>query len=229
MSYSTQGSSNRQEYDCCKYAQDLQQSVDPLSYQLYFGAHESCSKCIDKKVWFKQNPEIVDIESDLQNRTRPLSDCDGYKYNPNCKTGPNCISTFAPNAPRILSPSLCPIVYNNIPIQTNPGYSVPNPQAICTGNNYRHPDDIKRYQQPYSLPGNIDTPENVYMFLNTCSNQPLYQGGYEKVNPYMASNISSYATQFGLGLPVPLPPGGLSLDTSYKTDNKNVSMENYNK
>ena len=38
MSYSTQGASNRQVYDCCKYAQDLKQSVDPLQYNLYFGA-----------------------------------------------------------------------------------------------------------------------------------------------------------------------------------------------
>ena len=36
MSYSTQGASNRQIYDCCAYAQSLQQSVDHLQYQLYF-------------------------------------------------------------------------------------------------------------------------------------------------------------------------------------------------
>jgi len=42
MSYSTQGASNRQIYDCCDYAQTLQQSVDPLQYYLYFGAQESC-------------------------------------------------------------------------------------------------------------------------------------------------------------------------------------------
>ena len=79
MSYSTQGSSNRQEYDCCKYAQDLQQSVDPLSYQLYFGAQESCSKCIDKKAWFKQDGEIVDIESDLQNYIREQAKTKNYE------------------------------------------------------------------------------------------------------------------------------------------------------
>ena len=116
MSYSTQGASNRQVYDCCKYAQDLKQSVDPLQYNLYFGAQENCSKCIDKKAWFKQDTEIVDVESELWNITRPLSDCDQYKYNPSCQTSDSCISTFASNVPRILSPSLCPIVYNNIPI-----------------------------------------------------------------------------------------------------------------
>ena len=35
MSYPTQGASNRQIYDCCAYSQSLQQSVDPLQYQLY--------------------------------------------------------------------------------------------------------------------------------------------------------------------------------------------------
>ena len=73
MSYPTQGASNRQIYDCCAYAQSLQQSVDPMQYQLYFGAHENCSKCIDKRAWFKQDREIVDIESDLWNINRPLS------------------------------------------------------------------------------------------------------------------------------------------------------------
>ena len=79
MSYPTQGASNRQIYDCCAYAQSLQQSVDPLQYQLYFGAQENCSKCIDKQAWFKQDREIVDIESDLWNINRPLSKCDQYK------------------------------------------------------------------------------------------------------------------------------------------------------
>ena len=134
MSYSTQGSSNRQVYDCCAYAQQLQQSVDPLQYQLYFGAQENCTKCIDKKAWFRQDTEIVNIESDLLNLTRPLSKCDQYKYNPNCKTSGECISTFAPNVPRILSPSLCPIVYNNIPVNQNPGYTMPNTD-ICNGKN----------------------------------------------------------------------------------------------
>ena len=101
MSYSTQGASNRQVYDCCKYAQDLKQSVDPLQYNLYFGAQENCSKCIDNKAWFRQDKEVVDVESELWNITRPLSDCDQYKYNPNCQTSDSCISTFADGVPRI--------------------------------------------------------------------------------------------------------------------------------
>jgi hypothetical protein len=193
MSYSTQGASNRQVYDCCKYAQDLKQSVDPLQYNLYFGAQENCSKCIDNKAWFRQDKEVVDVESELWNITRPLSDCDQYKYNPNCQTSDSCISTFADGVPRILSPSLCPIVYNNIPRQTSPGYTVPNPN-IC-GDTWRKAADMNTYKDyennVQNILGNSKQPEDVYMFLNSCNQQPLYDGSMEKVRPYFADIYNS--------------------------------------
>lgn len=217
MSYSTQGASNRQIYDCCAYAQALQQSVDPLQYDLYFGAVENCNKCIDKKAWFKQDREIVDIESDLWNITRPLTKCDGYKYNPNCKTGPNCVSTFDPNAPRVLSPSLCPIVYNNIPIQNNPGYNVPNPGNICLAkNDYRKADDVDTFEQwtqtNNSILGNNADPQNVFMFMNSCANKPLYDGEEEKVKPYMLNVYNSAPTSQPMPQGVPFPRMGYDLD-----------------
>ena len=226
MSYSTQGASNRQIYDCCAYAQALQQSVDPLQYDLYFGAVENCNKCIDKQAWFKQDRQIVDIESDLWNITRPLTRCDGYKYNPNCKTGPNCVSTFDPNAPRILSPSLCPIVYNNIPIQTNPGYNVPDPANICLAkNDYRKPEEVDTFeswsQGNKAILGNNSDPQNVFMFMNACANKPLYQGESEKVTPYMLNVYDSATVTSPQKIPfprmgydlderVPIPPEGLT-------------------
>ena len=190
MSYSTQGASNRQIYDCCDYAQELQQSVDPLQYYLYFGAQENCSKCIDKKAWYRQDTEIVNLESELWNITRPLSRCDQFKYNPNCTTSPECTSTFDPQAPKILSPSLCPIVYNNIPIQTSPGYNVPDTN-ICAGKNeFREADSINTYnsytKQNAAILGNSNEPQNAYMFLNSCSNTPLYQGAVGQLRPLMA-------------------------------------------
>jgi hypothetical protein len=217
MSYSTQGASNRQIYDCCAYAQALQQSVDPLQYDLYFGAVENCNKCIDKKAWFRQDREIVDIESDLWNITRPLTKCDGYKYNPNCKTGPNCVSTFDPNAPRILSPSLCPIVYNNIPVQSNPGYTVPDPANICLAkNDYRKADDVDTFEQwvqgNKAILGNNADPQNVYMFMNSCANKPLYQGEMEKVSPYMLNNYNSAPLSKPTSQGVPFPKMGYELD-----------------
>jgi len=196
MSYSTQGASNRQVYDCCKYAQDLKQSVDPLQYNLYFGAQENCSKCIDKKAWFRQDTEIVDVESELWNITRPLSDCDQYKYNPSCQTSDACISTFAPNVPRILSPSLCPIVYNNIPIQDSPGYTVPNTH-IC-GNTWREASEVNTFKDyennVKNILGNSKQPEDIYMFLNNCNQQPLYNGSMENVQPYFANTYMSAPT-----------------------------------
>ena len=217
MSYSTQGASNRQIYDCCAYAQTLQQSVDPLQYDLYFGAVENCNKCIDKKAWFRQDREIVDIESDLWNITRPLTRCDGYKYNPNCKTGPNCVSTFDPNAPRVLSPSLCPIVYNNIPVQTNPGYTVPDPANVCLNkNDYRKADDVDTFEQwvqgNKSILGNNSDPQNVFMFMNACANKPLYQGEMEKVSPYMLNTYDSAPISSPVSQGVPFPRMGYELD-----------------
>ena len=218
MSYSTQGASNRQIYDCCAYAQALQQSVDPLQYDLYFGAVENCNKCIDKKAWFRQDREIVDIESDLWNITRPLTKCDGYKYNPNCKTSPNCISTFDPNAPRVLSPSLCPIVYNNIPVQTNPGYTVPDPANICLAkNDYRKADDTNTFEQwvqgNRTILGNNADPQNVFMFMNACANKPLYQGEGEKVSPFMANIYDSASVGGPVSQGVPFPRMGYDLDS----------------
>ena len=228
MSYSTQGASNRQIYDCCAYAQALQQSVDPLQYDLYFGAVENCNKCIDKKAWFRQDKEIVDIESELWNITRPLTKCDAYVYNPNCKTGPNCISTFDPNAPRILSPSLCPIVYNNIPIQTNPGYNVPDPANVClTKNDYREADKVNTFEQwvqgNKSILGNNSDPQNVFMFMNACANKPLYQGESEKVNPYMLNVYDSAPVSVPSPQGIPFPRMGYNLDERVPIPPTNVT------
>lgn len=122
-----QGSSNRGKYDLCNYNLALRESTDPLAYRLYLGAQESCNKCVYDKFYVKYQPEIVDVESDLKNITRPLSSCPQYMYSPTCRTSASCISTFSKSAPVILAPEVCPIVHNNIPRQTNPGYRLPNP------------------------------------------------------------------------------------------------------
>ena len=72
------------------------------------------------------------------------SNYDQYKYNPACKTSDSCISTFAENVPRILSPSLYPIVYNNILKQDSSGYTVPN-SNIC-GNTWREAATMNTYK-----------------------------------------------------------------------------------
>jgi hypothetical protein len=101
-----------------------------MSYALSLYKHENCGKCMYDKFYVKYQPEIVDVESELKNITRPLSECDQFKYSPTCKRSGLCLSTFDKTVPVVLAPEVCPIVYNNIPRQTHPGYRLPNPN-IC--------------------------------------------------------------------------------------------------
>lgn len=122
------GSSNKQIYDNCNYQKRLYESTSPLNYRLYEGQYENCGKCKYNKFW--RPFDLVDIESELRNQTRPLSDCDQFKYNPNCTKSKSCISTFDSSVPVVLDSSVCPIVYNNIPKTRNTGIRVPR-QTYC--------------------------------------------------------------------------------------------------
>ncbi len=118
------GSSNRLIYDNCSYQKQLYESTSPLAYQLYQGKHESCQKCLYDKFWTPY--QLVDIETELRNQTRPLSHCDQFKYSPNCKRSGLCLSTFDKTVPVVFAPEVCPIIYNNIPKQTHPGFNLPD-------------------------------------------------------------------------------------------------------
>jgi hypothetical protein len=184
MSYSTQGSSNRVKYDCCAYSQSLEQSVKPLDFQLYFGSVENENSCIDKKKWYKQDTEIVDVESQLWKLTQPMSKCDKFKYNPSCQKNELCMSTYDESAPRVLSPSLCPILHNNIPKQTHVGYTLPDPK-LCMNEHFtevgqNNPAKMSndRYME---ILGNK---YNEYKFLNGCNNKPLYEGSMQEVRGF---------------------------------------------
>lgn len=122
------GSSNRLIYDNCSYQKQLYESTSPLGFNLYQGKHENCNKCRYDKFWTPY--QLVDIESELRNQTRPLSHCDQFKYSPTCKRSGLCLSTFDKKIPVVFAPEICPIIYNNIPKQTHPGYTLPNPN-IC--------------------------------------------------------------------------------------------------
>jgi hypothetical protein len=131
MSYG-QGSSNRLPYDCCAYEKRLAESVSPLEYQLYEGKYESCTKCIYDK--FYRPFDLVDFESELKNITRPNTKCDSLKYNPSCKKSKSCISTFDPEVPIVFASEICPIVHNNIPKMTHPGYELDSSRIHLTCN-----------------------------------------------------------------------------------------------
>ncbi len=125
------GSSNRTLYDNCDYQKRLYESTSPLAYALYQGKFENCGKCLHDKFWTPY--QLVDIETELRNQTRPLSNCDQFKYNPNCKKSGLCMSTFDKDVPVVLAPEVCPIIYNNIPKQTHPGFTLPEAN-FCNNN-----------------------------------------------------------------------------------------------
>lgn len=122
------GSSNRTMYDNCAYQKRLIESTSPLDYYLYEGAYENCGKCKHDKFWHPF--DLVDQESELKNITRLATRCPQFKYNPRCKASSSCVSTFDKNVPVVFPPEVCPILENNIPKMTTPGYTVP-PQTVC--------------------------------------------------------------------------------------------------
>lgn len=112
-------------YDNCDYYKRLRESMSPGEYALYFGQAENENKCIIGNVYFKQDPCVVDVESELKNIRRPYSKCDKFQYRPNCYRSNQCISTFDPTVPKIPDPTLCPIVFNNNVRPTDPGFRNP--------------------------------------------------------------------------------------------------------
>lgn len=121
-----QGTSTRLIYDNCAYQLQIARSTDPLAYQLYDGKFENCKKCVyENKFWRKNDTDVIDRESELRGLGRPTSKCNQFQYKPTCKKSGSCISTFDDSNPVILAPEVCPIVKNNIPRMTNPGYILP--------------------------------------------------------------------------------------------------------
>jgi len=120
-----QGSSNRLLYEDCAFAQRVSDSTSPFQYRTYMGAYENCDKCKYDKFWRPFDVEIVDVESELKNITRPLSKCASLKYSPTCKKSAMCTSTYEPSRPIVIDPNVCPVVFNNIPRQTSNGVRQP--------------------------------------------------------------------------------------------------------
>lgn len=128
------GSSNRLRYDRCAYQKDLYESTAPLSYSLFEGKFENCKKCMQDNKFYRPF-DLVDVESELKNITRPNTHCPHLKYNPNCKKCKICWSTFDKTVPIVPAFDVCPIVFNNIPRMRHPGYNVPS-DKICKGVSY---------------------------------------------------------------------------------------------
>lgn len=131
MSYH-KGFSARLRYDPCAYNKDLSESVAPFAYQLYDGKYENCNRCVYTHYTRPFDGDIIDVDSDLKNISRPASNCPSRKYNPRCKRSPNCISTYDSHVPVVLAPEVCPIVFNNLTWGNDTGIRHPRP-ANCKG------------------------------------------------------------------------------------------------
>src|SRR5439155_14809652 len=81
----------RSHYDQCSYQKDLSQSTSTLSYLLDPNKFYNCNDCrIEFGLLGGNNVSLttgnmVDLESDLFNITRQLSDCPERKYLPFCE------------------------------------------------------------------------------------------------------------------------------------------------
>ena len=139
------GASNKMLYDNCAYQKRLYESTSPLLYQLYEGAHEHCKKCLYDKFW--RPFDLVDIESELMNITRPNSKCDQFKYDPRCVQSTSCLSTFDKDVPVVFAPEVCPIIHNNIPKMKSPGYSLPPPRICNPLTSGKKPDNASELVQ----------------------------------------------------------------------------------
>tara|TARA_A100001015_G_scaffold130386_1_gene144636 strand:- start:379 stop:894 length:516 start_codon:yes stop_codon:yes gene_type:complete len=122
-------SSNRLLYDTCEYEKRLVESTDPLNYAFFYGKFENCGKhgCIQKKN--NTRYDVVDVESELKNITRPGSLCGQFKYNPD---GSNS-TVSADKAPVVLEPSLCPVTDRRKTLPTVNGTGHDNWQSDVVG------------------------------------------------------------------------------------------------
>ena len=106
---------NRLPYDSCAYAKTLQQSTDPLDYNLYKGKFEACEQC--PKGLYPNDLDFgirTDVESDLKGQVRVGSKCDGEKF-------PKNSNTVAEFTPMITCQSIYNLTPSNLPPQLTNG------------------------------------------------------------------------------------------------------------
>jgi hypothetical protein len=104
---------NRLTYDSCAYAKTLQQSTDPLEYQLYKGKYEGCAQCTT----YTNNLDFgvkTDVESDLKGQTRVGSKCPDTKFPTASQKAPDF-------TPAITCQSIYQLTPNNLVRPTNNG------------------------------------------------------------------------------------------------------------
>ena len=106
---------NRLSYDSCAYSKTLQQSTDPLEYNLFKGKFESCVQCPVGS--FTNNLDFgvrTDVETDLKGQTRMGSKCPSERY-----------PAHAVSAAPYTTPLTCQGIYSLTPV--NSGYPSETP------------------------------------------------------------------------------------------------------
>jgi hypothetical protein len=123
--FSNAGGFTRLQYDRCAYQKDLYQSVEPLSFQMYPGKFENCSKCTyEDQFWRPFDTQIVDAESELRNITRRATKCPQYMYNPGCKKSCFCTSTYDKSNAIVMPQEVCSILNPNLAQIRGSGYTL---------------------------------------------------------------------------------------------------------
>lgn len=122
---------NRLSYDSCAYSKTLQESTDPLEYNLFKGKFESCVNCAVGN--FTANLEFgvkTDVESDLKGQVRMGSKCPSDKF-------PINIGQAAAFTPAITCQSIYNLTPNNLIKPTTNGLKDLNSygQNTCPVNN----------------------------------------------------------------------------------------------
>lgn len=127
-----QGFSSKLRDDLCAQNKYLSESVAPFEYTTYDGKFENCGRCVYDHYTRPFDADIIDVDSELRNQTRPASKCPSRKYDSNCKKSSNCISTYDDDVPVVLAPEVCPIVFNNLNWGSDTGIRDPKP-SNCKG------------------------------------------------------------------------------------------------
>lgn len=122
-------SSDRLPYDQCAYQQQYNTLNQIYDYQFFLPGKENCKKCVSDKFLFKQDPRLVNVESELRGQTRPQSKCNRFKFEKDCKKSKICTSTFDNSNPSVLDPSNCTIIRHNYPRFEH--INIPKPSLNC--------------------------------------------------------------------------------------------------
>jgi hypothetical protein len=122
---------NRLSYDSCAYSKTLQESTDPLEYNLFKGKFESCINCpISNSTNILEFGIKTDVESDLKGQVRMGSRCPSEKF-------PRNAAPAASFSPAITCQSIYKLTPNNLVKPTTNGLKDLNMygQNMCPVNN----------------------------------------------------------------------------------------------